>query len=302
MRGRGRAGRALLDAARTIELDAAGTRVTAVVNERRGGRLIVIVPGWLGKADTPYVRRAAAVLHDAGFSVARLLLRSGAPGPDLPPSMFASAGLEEVVAATDRLVRRFGARSAGLLGYSLGGNLVLRAAAHRERAPELRACLAVCPLVDFAPVVDALDRGPRWVRGYFLRKWRRALAATAGDANADGLADVGTIGELCERLVRRSTGRGDARDALARYRLHRETLAALPAATQIVATLDDPVIPVESIRSLVGDGPPELVVTSHGGHCGFIEDFRLRAAIDRHVERFFSSRLAPDAGGGSGGP
>ena len=63
-------------------------------------------------------------------------------------------------------------------GFSLGGNFSLRVAI---RAPDagidLRKVVAVCPVLEPANTMEALELGWFGFRQYFVRKWKRSLLA-----------------------------------------------------------------------------------------------------------------------------
>ena len=69
-----------------------------------------------------------------------------------------------------------------LVGFSMGGNLVLKLAGEwgSSGPAQFRAVAAVCPAVDFAASADALHlRSNRLYEQYFLWKLKRRLRAKA---------------------------------------------------------------------------------------------------------------------------
>jgi len=262
-----------------------------------------MVHGWLGTADSPYLRRAAAALRGAGFSVARLLLRDHGGTAHLNSELFNSARIDEVVHASSDLINRFGNVRAGIMGFSLGGNFALRVALHNERHPSLQAALAICPVLEPKASVAAIDSGWIGYRWYFLRKWRRALKEKQlafpdryDFREAQGLSRVQTLTEF---FVSRYTEFRDVDEYYSHYRLPAETLARLPIATQIIAAADDPVIPAAHFHDLRSNHPIRIDLLPYGGHCGFIQDFSLRSAVDQfalqfHVGQFGRPKAAGD--------
>ena len=68
----------------------------------------------------------AHALQNAGFHVARLTLRDHGGTADLNEGLFHSAMTDEVVAAAEFIMDDFGCNTAGLVGFSMGGNFALR--------------------------------------------------------------------------------------------------------------------------------------------------------------------------------
>ena len=129
--------------------------------------LVMIIHGWLGSADSSYVLSTAHKLQTAGFHVARLTLRDHGGTADLNEGLFHSAMTEEVVAAAEFIMNDFDCNTAGLVGFSMGGNFALRLAA---QLPQLHA-LAICPAISPQHTVEQIGSSIIYER-YFLGKWR----------------------------------------------------------------------------------------------------------------------------------
>ena len=295
--GRIRGDDALLEAAERLVINCGdGVRLQAVVNDAGPqAQLIVLIHGWLGEADSPYLLHAARELHEAGYSVARLLLRDHGGTAALNEAMFNSARIDEVVTACNWLINRYGARGAGLMGFSLGGNFSLRVGRNPARDPRLGGVLAICPVIDPAISVDMLDGGWFAYRWYFLRKWRRALrekqAAFPAIYDVEGGLALPTVGELTDYFVTRYTPFANSAEYYAHYTLRNEDFVGVDTPAQIVAAADDPVIPVDTVRSLQSRGALDVTITRFGGHCAFIEGFSLGSAVGRYAREYFHGVL-----------
>ncbi len=269
-----------------------GVRLQALVNvDRPGAPLVIVVHGWLGQADSPYVCRAADALHGAGFNVARLLLRDHGGTSGLNVELFNAARIDEVVDACRYLAASYGEAGTGLMGFSLGGNFALRVAAHPERGPGFGACLAVCPVISPRASADAMDSGLSAYRLYFVSKWREAFAdkqaAFPDRYDFTDMRQLTRIGELTDKLVERYTPFADATEYYSHYTLTPEMLAAIDIDVRALSTADDPIIPVgtlEPLRVLNGEG---FDLSARGGHCAFIDNYRLRSALDDYAVRYF---------------
>lgn len=288
---------ALETSAETLTLTCSrGVRLLAVLNSpRETAPLVILIHGWLGQADSPYLTRAARVLAEAGFSVARLLLRDHGGTAALNAGMFNSARIDEVVEACNLLIEHAGAHSAGLMGFSLGGNFALRVGCDPHRDPRLRAVLAICPVVDPARSVGKLDTGWIGYRWYFLRKWRRALkekqAAFPTRYDVDDALTLPTIGALTNYFVERYTPYRDSDDYYARYTLTNATFEDIDIPMQIVAAADDPVIPVSTVHAIESRDLLGVSVTRFGGHCAYIGGFGGESVLGSHARRYFLARL-----------
>lgn len=300
VRGRDGVGAELAPGAHTVTVPCRdGIRLEALVNRPAqpdtSAPVVVMVHGWLGRADSPYIRRAAVALHRAGFAVARLHLRDHGGTAHLNEEMFNAARIDEVVDACNWLARQYGNGSAGLMGFSLGGNFVIRLAAHPELAGDFRTGLAVCPVLDPAAAVTALDRGWFGYRQYFLGKWRQAFAekeaAFPERYDFAGARRLSLVSTLTDYFVARHTGFRDADDYYSHYTLTAATLNASRIPVRLLVTEDDPVVPVAHARALAGAGGHAgfMTLSRYGGHCAFIQDLRLRSALDPYAVEHFSA-------------
>jgi hypothetical protein len=138
-----------------------GARLQALVDPPRGTGanepLVVVIHGWLGRADSPYVRRAASALHAAGFRVARLHLRDHGDTAHLNEELFNAARITEVVDVCNALASRYGAEGAGRA----------RRGEHRAQWRTLRLSRGPHP---------ALGAGP--LSGRVVRRQRRISTST----------------------------------------------------------------------------------------------------------------------------
>ncbi len=143
--------------------------------EPRG--LVLLLHGWEGSVDSSYMRLTAAQLLRRGFEVFRLNFRDHGNTHHLNEGLFHSNRIDEVVHAACDVARRFPLRPLAVAGYSLGGNFALRLAL---RAPAAGLALAhvaaVCPVLDPARTMDAMEQGLPLYLWYFERKWRDSLA------------------------------------------------------------------------------------------------------------------------------
>ena len=250
---------------------------------------VVLHHGWEGSAESLYILSLGQALLEAGFEVFRLNLRDHGSSHHLNPGLFHSCRIAEVVGAVARIGQLTGGRPLSLVGFSLGGNFALRVGARARAAGiALRRIVAVCPVLDPAVTLDALERGPALYREYFLLKWRRSLrrkqAAWPDLYDFTALAGERSLTSMTARMVAEHTDFPGLAAYLAGYAITGEALAPLETPSRIITALDDPMIPPRELDALKRVPALEVTVTRRGGHCGFVERFgRAGAWIDREV-------------------
>lgn len=278
----------ILDVGNGVRLQGIHSAMPGV--EPRG--LVLLLHGWEGSVDSNYMRLTAAALLRAGFAVFRLNFRDHGASHHLNEGIFHSNRIDEVVDAVRVVSRRYPSRPLFAAGYSLGGNFALRLALRaRSHGLPLARVAAVCPLIDPARTMDAMEAGlPIYLR-YFERKWRSSLARKRElFPQAHGFADDVLrlrMRALTEWMVLRHTDFATLHDYFEGYSVAEDRLRALPIPADILMAADDPVIPLREFKRIAGFPSVQVELAAHGGHCGFIEN----AWLDGFAERWIVQRL-----------
>ena len=82
------------------------------------------------------------------------------------------------------------------------------------------------------------------------------------------------------------------------YALTGALLSQLCVPARLIATADDPIIPIGDLENLCRSDLLKVTVTAKGGHCAFLADYRLSSWVDREILRELleseANGLAPD--------
>jgi predicted alpha/beta-fold hydrolase len=290
---------AVLAASRQVVLDCGdGVRLMgwhakpADGGEPRERRLAVLMHGWEGSADSLYLLSLAQLLHARGHDVIRLNFRDHGGTHALNRELFHSCRLPEVVGAVARLQSLFPRHRLFLAGYSLGGNFCLRVGARAEEACiRIARIVAVCPVLDPATTLAALERGPAIYRGYFLHKWRRSLrlkqAAWPDHYDFGEMIRDPSLTAMTERMVLKYTDFPDLATYLRGYALTDGVLEPLAAPARIFTSEDDPMIFARDLARIARPASLEVTVTPRGGHCGYMDALGGPSWIDRRIAAEF---------------
>ncbi len=274
----------LLDCGQGVRLMGEYTR--AAVQPSRG--LVVLLHGWEGSSASLYILSCGGRLHAEGYDIFRLNLRDHGPTHHLNPEIFHSCRLDETVAAVAEIARRWPHERLLLAGFSLGGNFALRIARQAPAAGiALARVVAVCPVLDPVRTMAQLETGFVGYRMYFLRKWRRSLLLKQtcfpelydfGDLKA-----LPTLTATTDFFVREYTEFPDMDSYLNGYAITGEALAGLEVPSHIITAADDPVIPAADLARLARSDALQLTITPGGGHCGFVQNWRLGSWVDEVI-------------------
>jgi hypothetical protein len=175
-----------------------------------------------------------------------------------------------------------------LAGFSLGGNFCLRVGARATEAGlRIARIVAVCPVLDPATTLSALEHGPAIYHRYFIRKWSRSLrlkqAAWPDDYDFGELLDGASLRLMTDRMVRKYTDFPDLAAYLSGYAITGAALEPLEAPASLIIAADDPMVLAGDLDRLARPASLEITVTPRGGHCGFMEALGGPSWIDRRI-------------------
>jgi uncharacterized protein len=250
--------------------------------------LAILLHGWEGSSESLYVLSVAQLLFGRGFDVLRLNLRDHGGTHALNRELFHSCRLPEVVGAVARAQALFPAHRLVLAGFSLGGNFCLRVGAKAAGAGiRIARIVAVCPVVDPAATLDALENGPAIYHRYFMHKWRRSLAlkqaAWPDDYDFGELLAGRSLRRMTERMVLRYTDYPDLGTYLSGYAITGAVLEPLEVPAHLITSGDDPMILSRDLDRIARPAALELTIAPRGGHCGFMDALAGPSWVDRRI-------------------
>jgi uncharacterized protein len=172
--------------------------------------------------------------------------------------------------------KQFGLARIALVGYSMGGNLVLKHAGEWGAHPPLVAVATVCPAIDLAAGANALHEPANRVYEYhflrgLMRRLRRKAELFPGVYQIDGIGPIRSIRDFDQKIVAPYCGFRDADDYYYRAASARVIdRVAVPAL--ILCAQDDPFIRLfpDTRERILANPHITFVETRHGGHCAFL--------------------------------
>jgi len=290
--------------AEAVEVDPAdGSRVMCHCNwqsesERARRLTVILVHGLEGSSESRYIRGIASRAWDAGCNVVRMNMRNCGGTDHLTPTLYHSGLSSDVGAVIRHYAAKFKLERVALVGYSMGGNLVLKLAGEWGNAPPLCAVATVCPAIDLAAGSDALhEPGNRVYEWHFLRRlmrrYRRKSALYPQIYGSDEVGPIRSLRQFDDEIVARHCGFRDADDYYYRAASAR-VVDKITVPTLILRAVDDPFVRMtpETRAKLLSNPRVLLVETEHGGHCAYLsrdrgEDIHwAEASIVRYLMRF----------------
>jgi predicted alpha/beta-fold hydrolase len=245
----------------------------------RASRLTaIIVHGLEGSSNSQYVIGNANKLWLAGGNIIRMNMRNCGGTEALTPTLYHSGLSSDVGAVMRHFVAEHGLSSIALVGYSMGGNLVLKLAGDLGAAapPQLHSVIGVSPAIDLGPSADALHEPlNRVYEMKFLRallgRYRRKVAHFPRAYDPSRADAIHSIRDFDERITAFYSGFTGADDYYFRAASAR-VLDRIAVPTLILNSADDPFVRIlPESRALIAANPHITFIESlHGGHCAFL--------------------------------
>lgn len=246
----------------------------------RGAPVVLILHGLEGSSDRRYVRSTLQTVFRAGMRGVAMNFRGCSGEPNLRPRFYHSGETGDLDLVVSHLRERFPGRALAAVGWSLGGNVLLKFLGERaDRGPEhLEAAVAISVPFDLAAGARKLEGGvlgPLYAR-YFLRmlrkkvRWKRELLE--GLIDVERALEAPTIWRFDDVATAPLHGFRDAADYYERSSSSR-FLDRIRVPTLLIQSRDDPFLPVEELPEDAVEGNPFLAsrFTHRGGHVGFVE-------------------------------
>ena len=241
---------------------------------RRTGPAVLIVHGLAGSHLSSYVVRLAAKLNATGMRTFRMDLRNCGAGQGLARLPYHAGRSDDLRAALEHMAALCPDAPLAAVGYSLGGNLVLKLLGEAPDALPRRLIggVAVNPSVELAACVESLNRPvQRLYDRYFIRRMVRHLRATCRQADETGVLETAPRGmrDFDDRYTAPVCGFADA----AAYYSASSAGQFVPnirVPAHILSSRDDPLIPCEPFERIARPDHVQLHMTESGGHLGFL--------------------------------
>jgi predicted alpha/beta-fold hydrolase len=246
--------------------------------DRTRALTVVILHGLEGSSDSGYVQGITQKSFAAGMNVVRMNQRNCGGTDKLAATLYHSGRSNDVATVARNLMETDKINRLALVGFSMGGNLVLKAAGEwgREAPPALRCVATVCPAIDLAASADALHQpANRLYEIYFLWKLRRRLLAKArffpGEYDVTRLSGIRSLREFDDKITAYYCGFSGADDYYGRAAAA-NVVDQIAVPTLIVHAANDPFIRItaETRRKIVSNPNIRFLETADGGHCSFL--------------------------------
>ena len=266
------------------------------------GPVVLVLHGLEGNLRSHYALPTMTALGRTGLRPVFMHLRGCSDEPNRLPRSYHSGAIDDL-AEVLTLLRASGRPAAAAIGFSLGGNLLLRYLGTAGPASHLRAAMAVSVPFVLADAARRLEQGAsRLYQRYLINRLKRSYRRkfrTAPSPLSVNLDHIRTLRQYDEYITAPLNGFAGADDYY-----HRCSsigyLAAITTPTLILHSVDDPFMYPHNVPRPDQVGPGvRLAIQPYGGHVGFIDGrfpWQTGCLIDRLAPAFFQEQLGIETG------
>jgi uncharacterized protein len=274
-----------------------------LLDRGRGRPGVVVVHGLEGSSESSYVQGLLTHIQAAGWNGAAFDLRTCgrlARRTLRSRTAYHAGQTADLAFVVERLQARWQGPVAAV-GFSLGGNMLLKWLGETGEGSALKAAVAVSAPFDLAASAARVDDPGIWSTGYrnlFMRSLRRKGLELARDLpeklDRAAIRRCRTFRAFDDQVTARLFGFDGAEDYWRRSS-SRHFLAGIRRPTLMIAAEDDPIVPADSIpRDEIARNPClSLWLPEVGGHVGFVagSPWRPIYVADQLAIDFLSARF-----------
>jgi predicted alpha/beta-fold hydrolase len=239
---------------------------------------LIVVHGLEGSSDSQYMQGVARNGLAAGMNVVLMNQRNCGGMDHFAPTLYNSSLSGDVAAVVRSVLENDDVSRFALIGFSMGGNLVLKLAGEwgSQCPPQFRAVAAVCPAMDLAASADALhEPANRIYEYYFLmqlfHRLRRKARLFPGKFDVSRLRGITSLRLFDDRITAYYCGFTGADDYYARAAAA-NVVDRIVVPALIIHAANDPFIRMlpETLRRIAANPNITYIETEDGGHCAFL--------------------------------
>ncbi len=259
-------------------------------------RLAILCHGLEGSSSSQYMMATASILHSNGWDVVCMNYRFCSGKINNSLRMYHSGATDDLDTIVEHYKQDY--EELALVGFSLGGNLVLKYAG--ENATDLdhriQQVVAVSVPVDLLAGCINICKASNFIYQQNFLKSLKAKVKLKKQQYPDRidlglLKKVRTVYDFDDHFTGPIHGFADALDYYTQCS-SKQFLSAIDKRTMIINALDDPFLPEECYPYAEASANPniQLLTPTYGGHVGFVLRGERYFWIEKKIEAFLNKK------------
>lgn len=248
-------------------------------------KTLFLIPGYLSHHETSYMLSSLVEFFKLGWNIIRINPVDHGDTLPLNKDIYHALQHDLVAECIDSYINNDNQCHA-LMGFSFGGNYALRIGT-MDVATKIKKIVAISPMIDHEYSIN-LMRSPIFKK-YYREKWQKTFRYKQENWPELKLKEVlnkKDFYEVTASLLPQILPKFEnVKEYFESYKITNDVTAKLKTTATLITAENDPVVPISTFKHLEKDPHISLLITKHGGHNGFIEnyafeDFSIKLAIE----------------------
>jgi len=235
-------------------------------------RLVILCHGLEGNSNRSYILGMGSAFYNSGYDVLAWNYRGCGDTMNLKPRFYHSGETDDLLTVVE-YASRLKYESISLVGFSLGGNMVLKLLGeHSASASFITRAVAISVPLDLDSSCTVISKNENWAYSFrFLRSLKQKVRNKSRQMdlpNLDKLEQIQTIREFDNWITGPLHGFQDAAD----YYKQCSSIHFLPnirTPTLIINARNDPFLSEKCYPTDINAAYIKYLYPEHGGHVGF---------------------------------
>ena len=271
---------------------------------RAHGPVVLVLHGLEGSSNSPYAWGMLEITHAHGWRGVVMHFRGCSGEPNRLPRSYHSGDTRDLAKVVSHLRAGTHVPVLAAVGYSMGGNVLLKWLGERGAGAPLAAAVAVSVPYTLSLTADRLTQGlsriyQRRLIGDLRTKLHRKFSGRASPIDLERAHSSRNFWEFDDRVTAPLHGFEDVHDYYSRSS-SRQYLGNIEIPTLMLHAEDDPFTTPEVLPSRDELSPSiVLEVSARGGHVGFIHGslpWRPRYWLEERIPLFLEKHLEKHLG------
>ena len=267
--------------------------------KNKSGPIVIVLHGLEGSSASPYARGILKAIDAHGWRGVVMHFRGCSGEPNRLPRSYHSGDTDDLAYFVETLHQREARTRLAIIGYSLGGNVLLKWLGKTREQASVNAAVAVSVPFVLHHAAERLQRGfSRVYQWQLLRSLRANIAQKKQrmemPLRVDDLNTLKNFREFDEHVTARLHG-FDSADHYYSVASSRQYLQGIAVPTLVLHAQDDPFMAEKTIpRKEEFSKAVTLEVSAHGGHVGFVSGtwpWRPRYWLEQRIPQFLANYL-----------
>jgi predicted alpha/beta-fold hydrolase len=270
------------------------------------GPIVLILHGLQGSSNSPYARGLMAACHARGWRAVVMHFRGCSGEPNRLPRAYHSGETTDLASVIAILKKREPGTPVVAVGYSLGGNVLLKWLAERDTTHPVEAAVAVSVPYLLDQGAKRLNQGiSRLYQGHLMSSLIKSIVNKRhildGHIELDRVRKLRRIYDFDDIVTAPLHGFASA-DNYYKLCSSRPVLSAIDLPTLLLHARNDPFMTpacVPAAHEL--SASTRLEISDDGGHVGFVSGnwpWRARYWLENRIMAFLAEHLADKTGTG----